>query len=58
MKRELSRVERAARARAAGDVDYRRAIHDARAAGATLDAIGRAAGITKQGVRKILSRDP
>lgn len=56
MRRELRRVARARAARDAADAEYRDAIGAARAAGLTLDAIGAAAGITKQGVRKVIGR--
>jgi hypothetical protein len=56
VRRELRRVARARAARDAADAEYRDAIGAARAAGLTLDAIGAAAGITKQGVRKVIGR--
>ena len=57
MTRLLSAVTRAAKKRADADRDYRDAISAARPAH-TLEEIGRAAGISKQGVRYLLYPDP
>jgi hypothetical protein len=57
MSRLLSTVTRAARKRAQADADYRAAIAAARN-GHTLEEIGQAAGLTKQGVRYLLFPDP
>lgn len=57
MSRLLSAVARAAARRTASDEAYRAAIQAARQAH-TLEEIGRAAGLTKQGVRYLLHPDP
>ncbi len=57
MSRLLSAVTRAAKKRADADRDYRDAIAAARERH-TLEEIGRAAGITKQGARYLLHPDP
>ena len=58
MDRQLRLVARAARDRAGADQAYRAAIQAARDSGHTLQAIGDAAGITKNGVRYLLYPDP
>lgn len=57
MSKLLSAVARAARKRAQADQAYRAAIRAARPTH-TLDEIGRAAGLTRQGVRYLLYPDP
>ena len=54
MTRLLSAVQRAATRRHQAEHDYRAAIYAARDAGHTMPEIGRAAGIGKQGVYKLL----
>jgi hypothetical protein len=54
--RTLRAVERAARRRHDADRAYREAIEAAREDGHTMPAIGSAAGITKQGVYKLLRK--
>ena len=53
----LRAVTRAAARRTTADEAYRAAIHAARESH-TLEEIGRAAGLTKQGVRYLLHPDP
>ena len=57
MSKLLSAVTRAANRRTAADEGYRAAIRAARTSH-TLEEIGRAAGLTKQGVRYLLNPDP
>ena len=57
MSRLLSAVRRAAHRRQAAEMAYRRAIVEAREEH-TLEAIGQAAGLTKNGVRYLLYPDP
>lgn len=57
MSRLLSAVTRAANRRTDADRAYRQAIEAARSQH-TLEEIGRAAGLTKQGVRYLLFPDP
>jgi hypothetical protein len=57
MSKLLSAVTRAATRRADADLAYRQAIAAARPEH-TLEEIGRAAGLTKQGVRYLLYPDP
>ena len=54
----LRAVTRAAKRRQASDQEYRAAITAARDAGHTLPEIGRAAGLTAQGVHYLLRPDP
>ena len=53
-KRDLKRVERAARKADDAREELRHAIEQARAAGETLDDIGRAAGLSRQRISQIL----
>lgn len=57
MSKLLTDVRRAASARTNADTKYREAIAAARDQH-TLEEIGRAAGLTKQGVRYLLHPDP
>jgi hypothetical protein len=57
MSKLLTAITRAANKRAAADREYRQAIHNARATH-TLEEIGQAAGISKQGARYLLFPDP
>jgi len=52
--RTLRAVERAAQRRRDAERTYRQAIETARADGHTMPAIGAAAGITRQGIYKLL----
>jgi len=52
----LARVKRAAAARRRAEHEYRAALLAARAAGYSLAQVGEAAGITRQGVRKLTMR--
>lgn len=52
----LAAVTRAAQDRAEADAAYRRAILEAEAVGATLTAIGQAAGVTTESARRIVLR--
>ena len=54
----LSAIRRATTRRDTADQAYRAAIRAAREAGHTLDEIGKAAGITRQGARYLLHPDP
>lgn len=58
MSRLLSAVRRAATRLTDAETARLDAIHAARAEGHTLDAIGQAAGLTRQGVRYLLNPDP
>lgn len=58
MSKLLTMVARAAAQRTASDEAYRAAIQAARDAGHTFPEIGKAAGLTKQGVRYLLHPDP
>ena len=58
MDRSLSAVKHAARKRVSAEAVYRDSIRAARETGHTLEAIGQAAGITKNGVRYLLITDP
>ena len=58
MSNPLTVVKRAAQKRAQADQAYRASIRAARETGCTLEAIGQAAGITKNGVRYLLYPDP
>jgi len=49
----LARVTRAASARRRAELEYRAALLAAREAGYSLAQVGAAAGITRQGVRKL-----
>jgi len=51
----LRRVERATKAKRSADLEYRAALRAARAAGYSYGAIGKAAGISRQGARKLCS---
>jgi hypothetical protein len=51
----LDRVARAARARQRAEQSYRDALAAASSAGASNAAIGRAAGVTKEAIRKMLA---
>jgi hypothetical protein len=52
----LARVKRAASARRRAELEYRAALLAARDAGHSLAQVGHAAGITRQGVRKLTIR--
>jgi hypothetical protein len=56
--RLLAAVTRATTRRTDADRAYRAAIHAAHQAGHTMEEIGRAAGITRQGVGYLLHPDP
>ena len=58
MSAALSAVKHAARKRVSAETVYRDSIRAAREAGHTLEAIGQAAGLTKNGVRYLLNPDP
>lgn len=58
MSNPLAAVKRAAHRRAQADEQYRASIRAARETGCTLEAIGQAAGLTKNGVRYLLHPDP
>jgi hypothetical protein len=52
---ELERVRRASLARRLAETEYRVSLRLARAAGASYSQLGRAAGLTKQGARKLVA---
>jgi len=53
----LDAVREAAQARDAADSDFRRLLREAHGEGHSLAEIGRAAGLTKQGVRWLIRRE-
>jgi hypothetical protein len=58
MSKELERVRRASCARRRADVAYRAALRDAWGRGASFADIARAAGVSRQTVREMVTSDP